>query len=116
MPTSNSYQEYLIQSLKNPVEAAAYIEAILEEKDPEPELLRLALRDIAEALGELTMPSEQVKIHQEKLDELLTQRGSNAIYSLEAWLNALGLKLTVTVCKETKDRLTNSVSGSKLTV
>ncbi|MFB8788576.1 MAG: transcriptional regulator [Potamolinea sp.] len=116
MPTSRSYQEYLIQSLKDPVEAAAYIEAILEEKDPEPELLQLALGNVAEALGELNLSSEQAKIHKEKLNDLLSKHGSDAIYSLRDWLNTLGLKLSVVISEEVKDNNTNSASNSELTV
>ena len=43
-PTSDSYREYLIESLKDPEEAAGFIGAILEEKDPESALLRDAIR------------------------------------------------------------------------
>lgn len=97
MPKSVSYQDYLIESLKEPEEAAGYIEAILEEKDPEPELLRRALSNIAEALGELNMPKERAKLHLEKLEHILSVGGSAEIYKLGVWLNELGLKLTVTV-------------------
>jgi hypothetical protein len=37
-PTSDSYRESLIESLKDAEEAAGFIGAILEEKDPEPAL------------------------------------------------------------------------------
>jgi hypothetical protein len=40
---------------------------------------------------------EQLKAHQQQLDEWLTQSGSNAIHDLAKWLNKLGLKLTVRV-------------------
>lgn len=116
MPTSRSYQEYLIQSLKDPAEAAAYIQAILEKKDPEPELLPLALRNVAEALGEQNMTSEQAKLHLEKLDQFLSQQGSDVIYSLANWLNALGLKLTVTVSEQAKYQSKISTNNSELTV
>lgn len=72
MPTSDSYHPYLISHLKDPSYAALYIEAILEEEDPEPELLKMALSHVAEALGEQNMTPEQAKLHQEKLDELLS--------------------------------------------
>ncbi len=36
MPTSDRWQDALIESLKDPEYAAGFIEAILEEKDPEP--------------------------------------------------------------------------------
>jgi hypothetical protein len=44
MPTSDSYRESLIECLKEPEEAGGFIGAILEEKDPEPALLRNAIR------------------------------------------------------------------------
>ena len=119
MPTSDSYHDYLISHLKDPSYASVYLEThfeLEEDEDPDPELLRLALSHVAEALGEQNMPSEQAKLHLEKLDELLSQGGSEVIYSLINWLNALGLKLTVTVCEEAQDKSANSTSSSELTV
>jgi DNA-binding phage protein len=89
MPKSVSYRESLIARLKNSEYAAGYIEAILEEEDPEPELLKHALQDVAQALGE--------KRHLEKLERLLSVEGSAEIYQLGLWLNELGLKLSVSV-------------------
>lgn len=97
MPTTRSYHEFLIESLKEPKEAAGYIAAFFEEKDPEPELLRLVLSNVFEALGEPIMSSEEGKLYREKLDDILSKSGSEAIYGLGSWLNGLGLKLTVTV-------------------
>ncbi len=117
MPTSDSYYNYLIESLrKEPELAAAYITATLEEEDPEPELLKLALSHVAEALGEQNMTPEQAKLHLEKLDELLSKSGSEAIYNLGTWLNAFGLKLTVTVAQKAENSNTDSVNNSELTV
>lgn len=96
VPASKSYRESLIAGLKDPQESAAFLEAILEEKDPEPELLRVALKDVGEALGEAMSP-EQAQQHLEKLDRLLPDSESLLIYNLANWLDALGLKLTVTV-------------------
>lgn len=87
-----------------------------EGEVPEPELLRLALSQVAEALGELNMSSEPAQLHLEKLDELLSKRGSNVIYSLGAWLKTLGLKLTITVSQEAENKSRNSASDSELTV
>lgn len=96
-----SYQKHLRELLKNPEAAAEYMEAILEEKDPEPELLHLALRDIVEALGGPKMSSEEATQHRQQIDELLSRQGSEAIYHLAQLLKALGLKLSVTVSDET---------------
>ncbi len=38
-PKTRSYQEYLIETLGDPQEAALYLWAILQEENPEPELL-----------------------------------------------------------------------------
>ena len=96
-----SYQKHLREFLKNPEAAAEYMEVILEEKTPEPELLHLALTDIVEALGGLNMSSEEATQQREKIDELLSSQGSEAIYHFADLLKALGLKLTVTVSDET---------------
>lgn len=94
--TSGSYNDYLIASLRDPEKAAAYIEAILEEKNPEPELLRSALQEVAQALGQLTMPVEQANRHLEQLDKILSDHESQVIYNLANWLSTLGLKFSVT--------------------
>ncbi|MCP2731543.1 helix-turn-helix domain-containing transcriptional regulator [Limnofasciculus baicalensis] len=112
MPKSLPYHDFLILQLKDPSYAALYIESILEEKDPEPELLRLALSHVAEALGS----PEQAKIYQEKLDELLSQRGSDVIYNLGTWLQVLGLKLTVAVADDTQEIVENSPANSEVLV
>lgn len=99
VPVSDSYHDYLIKSLQDPEEAAAYLEAILEEEDPEPELLKVALLDVAEALG-TDDASEKRKFYSKKLDEILSQSGSQEVYGLTNWLNSLGLKLTVVVADD----------------
>jgi DNA-binding phage protein len=97
MPTSDSYQDYLIEALKDKIHAAAYLTAHLEDEEPESGLLELALNNVFEALGEPSMSADDAKLHLEKLDILLSHNGSATIYALANWLNALGLKLSVTV-------------------
>ena len=97
MIKSLPYQPFLIESLKDPIDSAFYINVFFEEKDPEPVLLKMVLADIAEALAPTKMTDEQAKLHREKLDVILAKPGSEAIYDLAQWLQELGLKLTVTV-------------------
>jgi DNA-binding phage protein len=47
MPHHHSYQSYLIESLADPVEAAAYLDAVMEDDDLE--YFLGALKNIAEA-------------------------------------------------------------------
>jgi DNA-binding phage protein len=97
MPTSDSYQGYLIEALKDKIHAAAYLTAHLEDEEPEPGLLALALSNLFEALGEPNMSAEDASLHLEKLDVLLSPKGSATIYALANWLKVLGLKLKVAV-------------------
>jgi len=88
-PASRDYRESLIESLKDPEDSACYLTAILEEKDPEPELLASALDDVAAALGD-DSDRQWVK-------NFGAKDKSQSVYELATWLDSLGLKLTVTV-------------------
>ena len=102
---SDSYQDYLIETLKDRVHAAAYLTVHLEDEDgdAEEELLHLALSNVFQALGEPNMSPASAKLHMDKLDDLLSKSGSALIYSLTDWLAILGLKLTVTVNEDLGD-------------
>ena len=97
MPTSDSYRESLIESLKDAEHAGDFIGAILAEKDPEPALLRNAIRKVIEAKIRMNALSESAKEHHEKLDKMLTASGGSGIYSFVELLEALGFKLEITV-------------------
>ncbi len=100
MPTTKSYHQYLIKSLKDPVEASAYLEAILQEKNPEPQLLKVALENILEALGDTKLSPDEIALQKQKIEELLNQSGSEVIYNSAQWLQKLGLELTITIAQE----------------
>ena len=100
MTQTKNYHQYLIESLKDPTEATTYLWAILQEENAEPELLRVALEKILEALGETRLKAHEIQSQKYKIDEILNQSGSDVIYSLATWLNKLGLELTVTVSQD----------------
>lgn len=104
-PRTDSYQDYLIETLKDRVHAAAYLTVHLEDEDgdAEEELFHLALSNVFQALGEPNMSPASAKLHRDKLDDLLSKSGSTVIYSLTDWLATLGLKLTVTVNEDLGD-------------
>lgn len=95
MAKSMSYQEELIKSMKEPSEAAPYIEACLEEGDPA--VLRLALRNVVEAHGRMNKLSEKAKMLHEKFDLMLSEKKGEELYCLGALLDELGFHLAVTV-------------------
>ena len=116
MPNSLPYHPFKIEFLKEPIHSALYLEAFFEEKEPEAELLLRVLTNVAEALAEEKMTSELAKVHREKLDDILSQKGSDAIYNLASWLKELGLKLTVTVDEVSEDETTEAESLEEVSV
>jgi DNA-binding phage protein len=67
----------------------------LEEESPEPELLRLALKDVVEAREQMNNLSEEAKQDYEKLDKILLETGGADIYSLIKFLDALGFRIAI---------------------
>jgi DNA-binding phage protein len=84
-PTSK-YQDYLVASLRDPAAAAAYLTAILDEPEPEPELFWDALQDVMAALG---TPDLQAQAHQ------LSANHANVMSELKTYCEAMGLQLVV---------------------
>ena len=101
MTKSVSYQDDLMEFLKKPEASAAYMEAILEEKNVEAELLSLALSNLVEARGGVIHLSDVAKLHYEKLTNLLSKTGGDEVYQLVALLDALGFQLKIGVKSDT---------------
>ena len=93
MTKSKSYKDDLIESLKEPREAAEYLNAALYDGDPE--VFLLALRDVAEALGGVGALSKKTKLNRESLYRMLSKRGNPQLQSLSVLLEALGFKLAI---------------------
>ncbi|BFU90693.1 MAG: hypothetical protein NTAFB01_18800 [Nitrospira sp.] len=74
-------------------EAEEYLNAALEEGDPE--LFLLALRNVAEAQGGVAKQAEKTKLNRESLYRMLSERGNPEFRSLDALLHALGFRLAV---------------------
>ena len=88
------YEDGLKASLTNPDEAAAYLNAALEENDQE--VFLLALRDIAEARG-FSQVAQDTFLNRENLYRMLSATGNPQLSSLKALLRSLGLRLAVEV-------------------
>lgn len=97
MPKSKSYQEELVKDLQDPSEAGEYLNAALEDEDPE--IFLLALRDVAEAHGGMTRLSERTHLNRENLYRILSKKGNPELRSLGALLQALGFRLAVEIRK-----------------
>ncbi len=88
-----SYQKDLIASLRDPREAAAYLNAALEDGDRA--VFLLAIRNVAEAYGGMSALAEKAGLNRESLYRMLSKRGNPEIKSLSALLHAMGLRLAV---------------------
>ncbi|HVN96781.1 MAG TPA: addiction module antidote protein [Syntrophorhabdaceae bacterium] len=93
MSRKSSYQKDLIESLKDPREAAAYLNAAIEENDRA--IFLLALRNVAKAHGGMASIAEKAKLNRESLYRMLSKKGNPEIESLYSLLNAMGLRLAI---------------------
>jgi len=96
-PASVPHRPTLLAWLKKTENAAAYVEAAIEEGDPA--FLLQALRDIAEAHGGVARIAEKTGLNREALYRTLSSRGNPQLKSLTAILDATGLRLSVTARK-----------------
>jgi probable addiction module antidote protein len=96
MPRGVSYDDYLIESLKDSGRAEAYLKAALEDDDSR--VFLQALRNVAQARG-VSKVAAKSKLNRESLYKMLSKRGNPSLQSLAALLSSLGFRLTV----ESKD-------------
>jgi probable addiction module antidote protein len=90
---TKKYEDSLMESLQNPEEAAAYLNAHLDEEDSE-ELFLLALRDVAKAHG-FSEVAEQADLGRESLYKALSKDGNPKLSTLKSLLKVVGLKLAI---------------------
>src|SRR3970282_841401 len=93
MAKSRSYQSNLLEALKDPNEAAEYLNAALE--DGEPEVFLLALRDVVESYGGMGKLAASTSLNRENLYRMLSTKGNPEFFSLSTVLDAVGFRLAV---------------------
>lgn len=93
VPRDKSYEETLLPLLKDPSEAAAYIEAVLELDDPA--ALLVALRQVAKAHG-MADVARRAELGEKTLFRALSENGNPTIGTIQKVLHAVGLRLSVT--------------------
>lgn len=88
-------EDWLFKQLQNANFAAEYLNAASEDDDPQTYLT--ALRKILEARGGISAVADKTTLPKETLYRTLSARGNPTIKTLTAVLNAVGLKMAVTV-------------------
>jgi probable addiction module antidote protein len=96
---TGDYHEWLINSLKNKKEAAAYLQVALEEyqNDGDLEAFLLALRHVAEAQGGLGMLSKKTNLNRESLYKTLSSKGNPKLQTIGLLLKGLGFEFAIKV-------------------
>lgn len=89
------YHESLIEALKDPEEAAEYLNAVLEEGDKK--MFLVALKNVAEACGGMSKLSRVTKLNRANLYKIFSKSGNPEIQTLSNILGIFGLRLAVEV-------------------
>ena len=92
-PRDSSFDDYMTESMKDPAEAAAYIEAVMELDDPA--ALLVALRHVAKAHG-MAEVARRASVGEKTLFKSLSENGNPTIATVHKVLHAVGLRLSVT--------------------
>ncbi len=96
---SISYEEGLMERLKNPEYAAGYLETCMNDKEGNAEdLFLIALRDVAKAFG-FAHIAKKAHLGRESLYKALCKEGDPRLSTLTSVLDVVGLKLSVQLKK-----------------
>lgn len=99
---ARDYYDELVHDLKNPVEAAAYLNAHLQDEEGDTEeLFLLALRNIAKAKG-FGATAATAGLGRASMYKALSKNGNPRLTTMRSLLSALGLRLSVEVKPRTK--------------
>ena len=87
------YQEDLIEALKDPREAAEYLNAAIEDGDKK--VFLLAMRNVAQAHGGMSAIAKKAHINRESLYRMLSKKGNPELKSVFNLLHVVGLKISI---------------------
>jgi probable addiction module antidote protein len=92
-----NYREDLLERLKDADYAAEYLAQVLAEKDRAAFLV--ALKDVVEATGGMSVMAKRVGLTRPSLYKVFSKTGNPTLETLQAILEALGLRVTVATAK-----------------
>ena len=91
-PRDASFDDYMVNAMKDPLEAAAYMEAVMELDDPA--ALLVALRQVAKAHG-MAEVARRANVGDKSLFKALSADGNPTLATVHKVLHAVGLRLSV---------------------
>lgn len=94
---TKSFDEYLIESLKNPEKATAYLQVALDEyqQDGDTEFFMMALRNVAQANGGVGQLAKKIDSNRQNLYHTLSHKGNPTLSTLTNILGGLGFHLSI---------------------
>jgi probable addiction module antidote protein len=94
---TTSYQKNLIDALSNSEEATAYLKVALEEyeTDKDEESFLLALRNVAQAQGGISILAKKTHLNRQNLYRALSKGGNPTFQTLDTILHGLGFRLSI---------------------
>jgi probable addiction module antidote protein len=92
------FHEDLVESLREPKEAQAYLDAAMEQGDKK--YFLKALRNVAEARGGIGKVAVATKLNRESLYKMLSEDGNPRMETVEEVLKFFGCRLSV----QTRDK------------
>ena len=114
---TRDYYEQLQRELKDEAQAAAYLDAALEDGDPQ--VFLLALRNVALAQGGIQSLARKTHLHRVNLNRMLSDKGNPELNSLSTIFRKMGFRLRVeTIKRKAAPRVkrTRTVVSPKQTV
>lgn len=108
---SKPYEALLDERLRDPSEAAAYLDAALE--DPDYRVFLMAVRDVATANGGMSRVAAETGLNRENLYRMLSENGNPRINSLGMVLADMGLRLSVSVAAPGRSRRSSRPGKSR---
>lgn len=98
MSNTIKYKKYLEKSLKDPQDAAEYLNAALEAGDLS--VFTLALKDVVDALGGgVSATSKRSHLNRESLYRMLSKKGNPRLTTFYSVIGSLGLEMHITAKK-----------------
>ena len=87
---TRNYQDELLRQLKDPTEAAEYLNACYQDSE---EVFLSGLRNVVEARGGVRSVAKLSDLNRENLYRMLSERGNPKFYSLTSILDAVGISI-----------------------
>ncbi|MBA8667778.1 putative addiction module antidote protein [Holosporaceae bacterium 'Namur'] len=95
--TFRNYDELLVERLKNPQEAQAYLEVAINEfiEDHDKTSFLYAIKVIAIAQGGLSKLSKKTHLNRQNLYKALSNKGNPKLDTIGSIINGLGFKINI---------------------